>query len=398
MPGSAKWHSRRVPFGLVALLAAAVTAAGASAADSSATLPRARPAGTPIVLALTATHPSSAALGSLSAHLSSIGLLSPAWLELQPNGRFNYNAEDAFTAGLTQRGARLVPVLADPEHLAGELLANGPMRRRLAVRLNVALRALGARGVVLDWRDLSPAARAQYAIFVHELRVELGPRAQIVVTVPPMRTMLALKHGAYDLRALARPARLLVLAWNEHGPRSEPGPVASLAFWKSTLRTVLRAAPRSRVLMGVPTWGWQWSATAGAEQATQAELFPEGDGACALEALRRARRGARVGRVRSLRPAQAADRAGGGHCRRRALGARRRVVGDLASAALGTGGRRSALAVARRTREGRERVTPARHQRLATATAPVEHDDGPADETAHDHATCSPQARAPARH
>ena len=275
MPGSAKWQTRRVPFGLVALLVATVTAAGAGAAETSATLPRARPAGAPIVLALTATHPSSAALGSLSAHLSSIGLLSPAWLELQPNGRFNYNAEDAFTAGLTQRGARLVPVLADPGHLAGELLANGPLRRRLAVRLAVALHALGARGVVLDWRDLPPWARAQYAIFVHELRVELGPRAQIVVTVPPMRTMLALKHGAYDLRAIARPARLLVLAWNEHGPRSEPGPVASLAFWKSALRTVLRAAPRSRVLMGVPTWGWQWSAAAGAEQATQAELFPK---------------------------------------------------------------------------------------------------------------------------
>ncbi|MDX6629216.1 MAG: hypothetical protein QOH00_1462 [Gaiellales bacterium] len=227
-----------------------------------------------MVLALTATHPTSAALGSLSAHLSSIGLLSPAWLELQPGGRFGYNAEDAFTAGLMARGARLVPVLADPAHLAGELLANGPLRRRLAMRLSVALRALGARGVVLDWRDLPLAARARYPIFVHELRVELGPEAQVLVTVPPVRTLSALRKGAYDLRALSRPARLLVLAWNEHGPRSEPGPVASLAFWKQTLRTVLRAAPRSRVLMGVPTWGWRWSAAAGAEQATQAELFP----------------------------------------------------------------------------------------------------------------------------
>ena len=87
--------------------------------------------------------------------------------------------------------------------------------------------------------------------------------------------MLALRTGAYDLRALARPARLLVLAWNEHGPRSEPGPVASLAFWKQTLRTVLRAAPRSRILMGVPTWGWRWSSGAGAQQASQAELFPQ---------------------------------------------------------------------------------------------------------------------------
>ena len=122
------------------------------------------------MLALTATHPTSAALGSLSAHLSSIGLLSPAWLSLQPKGRFAYNAADPFTAGLTQRGARLVPVLADPEHLAGDLLADGALRRRLAVRLGVALRALGARGIVLDWRDLPPSARGRYATFVHELR------------------------------------------------------------------------------------------------------------------------------------------------------------------------------------------------------------------------------------
>jgi spore germination protein len=271
---AAKWHTLRVSFGVLSLLATALCAATAGASTPSSSLPSARPAGAPTVLVLTATHPTPAALGSLSAHLSSIGMISPGWLALQGDGRFNYNAADSFTAGLTARGARLVPVLADPEHLAGELLANGPLRRRLALRLSVALHALGARGVVLDWRDLPPTARSKYPTFVHELRVELGPQAQIIVTVPPVRTLISLRKGAYDLRALARPARLLVLAWNEHGPRSEPGPVASLAFWKQTLRTVLRAAPRPRVLMGVPTWGWEWVAGAGAEQATQAELFP----------------------------------------------------------------------------------------------------------------------------
>ena len=296
MPGkawrAAKWHTPRVPLVILALTAATLsaTAVSANAATETPSLPKARPNGQPIVLALTATHPTSAALGSLSAHLSSIGLLSPAWLALEPKGRFAYNAADPFTAALTRRGARLVPVLADPRHLAGGLLADGPLRRRLAVRLGVALRALGARGVVLDWRNLPLSARARYATFVHELRGELGPRAQILVTVPPVRTKLALRTGSYDLRALARPARLLVLAWNEHGPRSAPGPVASLAFWKQTLRTVLRAAPRSRVLMGVPTWGWRWNATAGAEQATQAQLFPE-----ATELALQRPYGARVG-------------------------------------------------------------------------------------------------------
>lgn len=277
---------------VAAALALCAGAGAAAAATPQASLPPARPAGKHIVLALTATHPSSAALGSLSAHLSSIGLLSPAWLELQPGGRFGYNAADPFTAGLTARGARLVPVLADPGHLAGALLENGELRRALALRLGVALRALGARGVVLDWRDLPLDVRGRYATFVGELRQELGPKSQIVVTVPPVRTLRALREGAYDLRALAGPARVLVLAWNEHGPRSEPGPVASLAFWKQTLRTVLRAAPRSRVLMGVPTWGWRWSTdpAGGAQQATQAQLFPE-----ATEIALQRPYGARVG-------------------------------------------------------------------------------------------------------
>jgi spore germination protein len=258
-------------------VAVALSATVAAAATPSASLPPARAAGKPIVLALTATHPSSAALGSLSAHLSSIGLISPAWLALQPGGRFGYNAADGFMTGLEARGARLVPVLADPDHLAGALLASGPTRRRLLVRLGVALRALDARGIVLDWRDLPLTARKRYPAFARQLRAELGARSQIIVTVPPVRTKRVLRTGAYDLRALAQPARLLVLAWNQHGPSSKPGPVASLAFWKQTLRTVLRAAPRSRVLMGVPTWGWQWNGPtgAGAQQATQAELFPK---------------------------------------------------------------------------------------------------------------------------
>jgi spore germination protein YaaH len=287
---AAKWHTRRVSLGLLALALTALCATTAGAAAPSAALPAARPAGQPMVLALTATHPTSAALGSLSAHLDSIGMLAPAWLALEPEGRFSYNAADPFTARLSARGARLVPVLADPQHIAGELLANGPVRRRLALRLSVALRALDARGVVLDWRDLPAGVRGKFAVFVHELRVQLGESAQILVTVPPVRTLRVLRTGAYDLRALARPARLLVLAWNEHGPRSEPGPVASLAFWKKTLRTVLRVAPRSRVLMGVPTWGWQWSAGAGAEQATQAQLFPR-----ASETALQRPYGARVG-------------------------------------------------------------------------------------------------------
>ena len=246
---------------------------------------------------------------------------------------------------------------------------------------------------MLDWRDLPAGARGKFAVFVHELRVQLGERAQILVTVPPVRTLRALRTGAYDLRALARPARLLVLAWNEHGPRSEPGPVASLAFWKKTLRTVLRVAPRSRVLMGVPTWGWQWSAGAGAEQATQAQLFPR-----ATETALQRPYGARVGtrawvesdrsvQLKLLVARQAQDRGRG------ALGARRGVLRHVASALA------DALAVAGRALEGAQGIAAARRaRRRLAAPAAVEHDDGAAHEPAREHAADAAEPRAPAAH
>ena len=207
-----------------------------------------------------------------------------------------------------------------------------------------------------------------------------------------------------------------MLAWNEHGPRSEPGPVASLAFWKQTLRTVLRAAPRSRVLMGVPTWGWRWNATAGAgaEQATQAQLFPE----ATEQALGRPY-GARVGKsawvesdrsvqlkllvARQARIAGVALWVRGGESsatwRQPLLGppVRRRSVPHR-EGARGAGSGVTAFAVAGRVLERRERVVPPRRDvRLAPAPAAGDH-DGAAHETARDDAAHSPQARAPRAH
>ena len=77
--------------------------------------------------------------------------------------------------GLTQRGARLVPVLADPA-----AARRRPARRTgpcgAGWRCGSASRCVrsDARGIVLDWRDLPPRARASTRVFLHELRVELG--------------------------------------------------------------------------------------------------------------------------------------------------------------------------------------------------------------------------------
>ena len=143
-----------------------------------------------------------------------------------------------------QRGARLVPVLADPEHLAGELLANGPAaaqagrspERRAACARRARRRARLAR-------PAADGARAVRRSSCTSCASSSASRRRSSSRCRPCARCSRSSTGAYDLRALARPARLLVLAWNEHGPRSEPGPVASLAFWKQ--HAAHRAAGRA---------------------------------------------------------------------------------------------------------------------------------------------------------
>ena len=104
---------------IVLVGAAAVIAGGTAVALAShegaarAALPAARQSSLQVI-AFTEARPTAPARGSLSAHLSSLTAISPAWLSLGPNGTIAYRDADAFSRGLTGRGAGLLPVLRDP--------------------------------------------------------------------------------------------------------------------------------------------------------------------------------------------------------------------------------------------------------------------------------------------
>ena len=118
------------------------------------------------VIAFTEARPTSAARGSLSAHLASLDAISPAWLSLGPEGTIAYRDSDAFSRSLATRGAAILPVLNDPQQRISRLLADPPMRRRTALRLGVILRALGAQGIVLDLGRIDPSERLALPAFV----------------------------------------------------------------------------------------------------------------------------------------------------------------------------------------------------------------------------------------
>jgi spore germination protein len=265
---------------LMALVALVAVAGGGSAValashGSSAravALPGAR-SGELQVIAFTDARPTPAARGSLSAHLGSLDAISPAWFTLGPDGTIAYRDSDAFSQGLAARGAALYPVLRDPERRISTVLAKETLRTHTALRLAAMVRALGAQGLVVDLGQIPASDRAGLPAFLRDIRARLAPSARLLLVIPPIGDARSSRREAgYDLRDLSRPATLVLQAFGGSGHAAGPHPIASLGWYKRVVRYTLAHAPRSRVIIELPTWGAVWGPN-GPARVTQSTLF-----------------------------------------------------------------------------------------------------------------------------
>jgi spore germination protein YaaH len=264
---------------LIALVTLLAVIGGGTAVALASHRTAARPAlplarqGALQVIAFTDARPSAAARGSLSAHLASLSAVSPSWLALGRNGTIAYHDTDGFSRGLAARGAGLVPVLRDPEKRIADVLGATASRKHVALRLAVMVRALGAKGLVLDLGDVPAADRAALPAFLRDLRAGLPARSSLMLVIPPISDAASARANAgYDLRDLSRPATLVLRAWRGATGPQGPQPIAALSWYKQTLRYTLAHAPRSRVIVALPTFGELWTPQ-GVVRKTQAELF-----------------------------------------------------------------------------------------------------------------------------
>jgi spore germination protein YaaH len=135
------------------------------------------------------------------------------------------------------------------------------------------LRGLGAQGLVLDLGHVPASVRSTLPSFLRDLRTALPASARVLLVVPPISDVASQRANAgYDLRDLSRPATLVLRAWGPRPAADGPRPIASLGWYKRTLRYTLAHAPRSRVIVALPTWGAIWSQS-GVVQRTQTQLF-----------------------------------------------------------------------------------------------------------------------------
>lgn len=118
-------------------------------------------------------------------------------------------------------------------------------------------------GLTVDLESLGVSDTIGLVRFLGNLRHDLVPSKGLSVDVSAATSLSAYAQMGYDLTAMSLDARIVLMAYDDHGPTwSGPGPVDRLAWQRASLSVLLSRVPSSRVVSGVAGYGYTWPAGA----------------------------------------------------------------------------------------------------------------------------------------
>lgn len=226
--------------------------------------PVAGPGGRPLTAAFFVNWDDSS-FNSLKENLGNLDLVLPEWLHLaSSDGTLaddNAAREAQVTDFIRQRrpDLRIMPLVNnfngkewEGEKL-GLVLADPQARARLVAQALQFVQRGRYQGLSLDFENLSRAAHPAFLRLVEEAgAVFHAAGLSLSVNVAPDDA--ALDYG----RLAAAVDHVILMAYDEHWPGGEPGPIAGLDWFSNVLSRRLRDIPADRVIVALGNYGYDW--------------------------------------------------------------------------------------------------------------------------------------------
>lgn len=151
---------------------------------------------------------------------------------------------------------------------AAAMMSSAEARGRFVNEIEAYIVDVGLPGVVLDLEELPPAARSAYVLLAHELGKRLRPLGKrFIIQVPA-------GNAAYDYAGLAAAADgVIVMTYDEHVELGAPGPIAGQGWFEAQLRDIARLIPKSKLIVSVGSYGYDWSAYGKGREISVAEAW-----------------------------------------------------------------------------------------------------------------------------
>jgi spore germination protein YaaH len=225
------------------------------------------PASPPPGMLLAFSVATAASRASVAAHLGQISVLSPTGLVAHQDGALSGAADRPAVTAAVAAQVPVWPLIQNAEFdsaAVGALLEDDAASGRLVGALRAAAAEGGYGGLDLDFESVPPSDRDRLSAFVVRLAAVLHAdgRRLAVAVVPHKPGHLNFYSGAYDLPSILGHADLVTLmAYEEHGPSTVPGPIAGLDWDRQLIHGSLDQLSSRRALLGMPLYARSWTLT-----------------------------------------------------------------------------------------------------------------------------------------
>jgi spore germination protein len=211
------------------------------------------------------------------AHRDDFTEVSPWMYGLSADGRIDTQYGQAQTAAvdgqltrLRGAGLKLVPTLANItadrwSYQPAASILHDPVRMKQHVAAIVGLvRQHHYAGIDIDYENLRAGDRRPFTAFITALGTALHADGKVLSVALFAKTTNAgvdQRNLAQDYAAIGRVAdQVRLMAYDYHWAASAPGPVAPLPWVRAVLKYAKSQIPARKVILGIPLYGYDWSA------------------------------------------------------------------------------------------------------------------------------------------
>jgi spore germination protein YaaH len=221
---------------------------------------------------------SPAALTSIQANASAISESNPVWYAWNADYTIakQWNAENP--TWRSSMGGLLIPTVQNlvndsfDGNAAAAMLANATTREAHATALAQLAIANGFDGIDVDYERVPTASRAAFTSFVGSLAAKLhAANKKLSVTVYAKASDKENWNGpgSQDWSAIGGAAdSVKIMAYDYHWSTSAPGAITPLDWLDQVAAYAEQTIAGSKIMMGLPWYGYDWPASGGAATAS----------------------------------------------------------------------------------------------------------------------------------
>jgi spore germination protein YaaH len=195
--------------------------------------------------------------------------VSPVWFMVGDNfslAQVGTLDKKKITADLKSQGLKVLPTLGS-ELSSGDInsfIEDKVKTKDLVAELVSCLLVLDADGVDIDLESIRETNRDNFNLFLGELAGKLRENnLAISVTVPAQTRNEAF---GYDLKRIGEIAdEVRIMAYDKHSASTVHGAIAPIYWINAIAKYNLTMMDKSKIVMGIPSYGYIWSARGGAK-------------------------------------------------------------------------------------------------------------------------------------